>query len=109
MKLRGCLPKNKLPALVAGLLKQAQQNLSGEKPKAGQAADQGAVEADVLQVLADVDFDQRNQLSHVPSLDLIGDKARDAALLVGDKTSQNGNEALIDFGAQLGIAGEHLS
>jgi len=47
---------------------------------------------------------QRNQLSHVPGLDLVGDEARDAAFLIGDKTSEHGNQALVDLGPQLRIA-----
>ncbi len=62
-----------------------------------------------MQVFADVDFDQRNQLPHIPRLDLIGDEAGDAALLVGDQAAQHDNKAIVDFGAHLGIGCELIA
>src|SRR6266478_10036117 len=88
---------------------QSKQEFYGVKRETGEPADQRAVEADVLQIPADVDFDQRNQLPHVPGLDLIGNESRNAAFLVGDETPENGDEALVDLGAQLGIAGQRLA
>ncbi len=82
------------------------QILRGIKRKTRKAADQRAVEADVLQVAADIDLDQADQLRHVPGLDLIGDEAGDAALLVGDEAAQHHHDALIDFRAHLGISRE---
>ena len=54
-----------------------------------QARQSATVETDILQILADVDFDQRDQLLHVPCLDLIGDERRHAALLLGNHGSQH--------------------
>src|SRR5579883_2119063 len=64
---------------------QAEQEFRGVETKPGEAADQRAVEADILQVAADIDLDQRDQLRHVPALDLVGDEGLNAALLVGDE------------------------
>ena len=36
-------------------------------------------------------------------------KVRNAALLFGDHRSHHGHEALIDFGAQFGVAGQRLA
>src|SRR3954471_22207005 len=88
---------------------QSKQEFYGVKRKTRQPADQRAVEADVLQVAADVDFDQRNQLRHVPRLDLVGDKGRNAALLVGDEAAQHRDQTLVDLAAQLGIAGKRFA
>src|SRR3954468_8940103 len=84
----------------------SKQEFYGVKRKTREPADQRAVEADVLQVAANVDFDQRNQLRHVPRLDLVGDEGRHAALLVRDETAQNRDQALVDLAAQLAIACE---
>src|SRR3954447_11561377 len=83
---------------------QSKQEFYGVKRKTRQPADQRAVEADVLQVAANVDFDQRNQLRHIPRFDLVGDEGRDAALLVRDETAQHRDQPLVDLAAQLGIA-----
>src|SRR5256714_3596360 len=88
---------------------QSKQEFYGVKRKACEAADQRAVEADVLQVAANVDFDQRNQLCHIPRLDLVGDEGRNAALLVCDETAQHRYQTLVDLAAQLGIAGERFA
>src|SRR5262249_3753312 len=96
-------------ASVAERSQQTEQEFRGVKRKAGKPADQRAVEADVLQVLADVDFDQRNQLRHIPGFHLVGDKGREAALLVGNEALQHGDKALVDLGTKLGIAGERLA
>src|SRR5437588_12817293 len=87
----------------------SKQEFYGVERKSGEAADQRTVEADVLQVAADVDFDQRNQLPHIPGFDLIGDEGRDAALVFGDAGAQHGDEALVDLGARLGVAGSCLA
>lgn len=42
------------------------EHFGGVKRQSGQPSDQRAVEADVLQVLADVDLDQVDELLHVP-------------------------------------------
>src|SRR5215475_4507440 len=94
---------------VAVWSQQAEQEFYGVERKSREAPDQRAVEADILQVLADVDFDQRNQLRHIPGFHLIGDEGRDAALLLGDEAAQHGDEALVDLGAKLGVAGERFA
>src|SRR3954451_5672023 len=88
---------------------QPQQDFGSVQPQAGKAADHRAVETDILQIPADIDFDERDQLPHVPGLDLIGDKARYATFLVGDKASEHDNQSLIDLGAQFGISRERLA
>src|SRR5436305_9439015 len=98
-----------MPTSVTQKSQQSKQEFYGVEREAGEAADQRTVEADVLQVAADVDFDQRNQLRHVPGFHLVGDESRDAALLLGDKAAQHRDEALIDLAAKLGIAGERLA
>src|SRR4051794_20594011 len=87
----------------------SKQEFYGVKRKTREPADQRAVEADVLQVAANVDFDQRNQLRHVPRLDLVGDEGRTAALLARDKTAQPRDQAFVDPPAQLGIAGQRFA
>jgi len=42
-------------------------------------------------------------------LTLIGDEARDAALLIGDEASQHGNEAFVDLGSKFEIAGKRFT
>src|SRR6202008_4062674 len=87
---------------------QSEQEFARVEAKAGEAADQRAVEADVLQIAADIDLDQRDQLRHVPALHLVRDEALYAALLVGNEAAQHDDEALVDLAAQLGIASERI-
>src|SRR3954468_19720134 len=98
-----------MPASVTQKSQQSEQEFYGVERKSGETADQRTVEADVLQVATDVDFDQRNQLRHVPRLDLVGDEGRDAALLVGDEAAQHRYQALVDLAAQLGVAGKRFA
>src|SRR6516162_2871488 len=65
----------KAPA-VLNWSQHSQQIFRGVERKSRQSPDQRAVEADILQVAPDVDFDQRNQLRHVPGLHLIGNEGR---------------------------------
>src|SRR6478752_5785787 len=88
---------------------QTKQEFYGVERQSREAADQRTVETDVLQVAADVDFDQRDQLRHIPRLDLVGDEGRDAALLVGDEAAQHRHEAPVDLAAQLGITRERFT
>src|SRR3974390_848601 len=88
---------------------QTKQEFAGVQRKAGQSADQRSVEPDVLQVAADIDLNQRNQLPHVPCLDLIGDERGYAALLIRDETAQHRDEPFVDFTAQFGIGGKRLA
>src|SRR5437763_12966886 len=98
-----------MPTSVTQKSQQSKQEFYGVEREAGEAADQRTVEPDVLQVAADVDFDQRNQLRHVPRFDLVGDEGRDAPLLVGDESSLHRHQALVDLAAQLGIGGERFT
>src|SRR5215475_841573 len=104
----GCGMRQRIPRFSIAS-QQAQQKFAGVERKSRKPTDQRAVEADILQVLADVDFDQRNQLRHVPALHLVGDEARYAALLVGDEASEHDDQPLIDLAAQLDIAVERLA
>src|SRR6201996_2910094 len=61
---------------------QPQQDFRGIEREPREPTDQRAVEADILQVAADIELDQRDQLRHVPGLDLVGDEGGDAALLL---------------------------
>src|SRR4051812_10407911 len=79
---------------------QSKQKFYGVKRKTRQPADQRAVEADVLQVAANVDFDQRNQLRHIPRFDLVGDEGRDPPLRARDKPAQPRAPPLFDPPAQ---------
>src|ERR1700742_3338106 len=94
---------------VAVWSQQPDQEFYGVKRKAREASDQRAVEADILQVFSDVDFDQRNQLRHVPGFHLVGNEGGDAALLLGDEAAQHHDKALVDLVTKLGIAGERLT
>src|SRR6516162_10446504 len=88
---------------------QTKQEFAGVERKASQSADQRSIEPDVLQVAADIDLDQRNQLPHVPCLDLIDDERGDSALLIRDETAQHRDESFVDFTAQFGIGGKRLA
>src|SRR5262245_18913816 len=61
-----------------GKLQPLLQRMQGQT---GQPADQGAVEADVLQVAAHGQLDATDQHVDVPSLHLVGDEAADPTLL----------------------------
>src|SRR6478735_10574598 len=98
-----------MPAPVTQKSQPPKQEFYGVESKTCEPADQRAIEADVLQVAADVDFNQRNQLRHIPRLDLVGNKGRDAALLIRNEAAQHRHQALVDLAAELGIAGERLA
>src|SRR3954463_2550043 len=98
-----------MPASVTQKSQQSKQEFYGVKRKTREPADQRAVKADVLQVAANVDFDQRNQLRHVPRFHLVGDEGRNAALLVRDETAQHRDQTLVDLAAQLAIAGKRFA
>src|SRR5262245_22114516 len=87
----------------------SEQEFYGVERKSGATTAQRAVETNLLPVAPDVDFDQRNQLRHIPRLDLVGDEGRDAALLVRDEAAQHRHQALVDLAAQFGIAGERIA
>src|SRR5437764_10652512 len=79
------------------------QPLGSIKHQTGQAADRHAVEADILQVLADVHLDQPCQLGQIPALDLVGDEFGHAALLAFDEGGKRDDEALVHVGPDLRI------
>src|SRR6266851_7390842 len=70
----------------------------------GQPADQGPVEADVLQVATDGELDAADQHVDVPTLHLVGDEVADAALLALYEIGQNAHHAAVDLGADRGVA-----
>src|SRR4051812_19426717 len=88
---------------------EPQEVFPGVKRQASQPADQRTVEADVLQVLADINLDQRDQLRHVPGFHLVGDEGRYAAFLLGDHRAQDRDQTLVDLASQLGVGSERLS
>src|ERR1700681_3714735 len=70
----------------------------------GQAADQSAVEADVLQVAPDGELDAADQHVDIPRLDLVGDEAPDAALLALHKVGKYTHHAAVDLSADRRVA-----
>src|SRR3954451_10836931 len=89
-----------MPASVTQKSQQSKQEFYGVKRQAHQPPNQRAVKADVLQVAANVDFDQRNQLRHIPRFHLVGDEGRNAALLVRDETAQPRTQPFFALAAQ---------
>src|SRR5258708_15039831 len=84
-----------------GELKPLLPRVQGES---GRPADQGTVEADVLQVAAHRELDAADQHVDVPALHLVGDEAADAALLGFHEIGQTPHHAAVDLGANRGIA-----
>src|SRR3954471_19127598 len=84
-----------------GELQPLLQRVQGQT---GQAADQGAVEADILQVTTYGELDPPDQHVDVPGFDLVGDEAPDAALLALHEVAQHAHHASIDFGPDRRVA-----
>jgi hypothetical protein len=76
---------------------EADQRFRGIQQEASHAADQSAVEADKLKVASDIALDQIDQLSCVPSLDLVGDETRHPALMLGDEAARYIDDVAIDL------------
>src|SRR5829696_182371 len=72
----------------------------------GKPADQGTIEADVLQIAPDGELDAADQHVDVPGLDLVGDEAAHAALLAFHEIGQDAHHAAVDLGADRQIARE---
>src|SRR6267154_1240519 len=85
------------------LQRELQPLLQRMQGQSGQPADQGTVEADVLQVAADGELDAADQHVDVPTLHLVSNEAADAALLAVHEIGQNPHHAAVDLGADRGI------
>ena len=71
--------------------------------EAGQAADEGAVDADVLQVAAEAEFQFVGDFFAVPAFDLFGDEGGGTAFVAAQQfAGKQGEEAV---GEALGHAG----
>ena len=74
--------------------------------EASQSADEGSVEADILQVPANIQLNDIDHLIDVPRSDLIGDESRDFPLLILNECLQDLHHAGVDFGSQSRLVGE---
>src|SRR6266404_7052203 len=72
----------------------------------GQAADQSAIETDILQIASHGELDAADQHVDVPALHLIGDEAADAAFLALHEVGKDTHHAAVDLGADRRIACE---
>jgi hypothetical protein len=77
--------------------------------KAGETADEGSVQADVLKIPADVEFDDRDHLVDVPRSDLVSDGASHLSLMRLDERLKNLHNADIDVRANLRLLSQLAS
>ena len=66
--------------------------------EAGEAADDGAVDADVLQVAADLEFDAVAGLVGVPTLDGRGDEVGDLGTALAGEMHDGADDPVVDLG-----------
>src|SRR5688572_1615410 len=101
------LPSVKRPRRrVQTSMREPRQRRDGQ---AGEAAHQRAVDADVLQVRADVALELLHQLLFLPAIDLVLDEAADLRAVLLDQRRQRLEDLLVDPLADLAVGLELLA
>jgi hypothetical protein len=80
----------------------------GVDDEPGEPADDGAVDADELQVAADLGLDALGGLCRVPALDRRRDELADLAGRLGDQRRGKRDDPLVDLGGQLRVVSQAL-